>query len=192
MAEKINISASNKLLKLLEEPPEKTVFILCCESEHSLLETISSRCQKINLNSSQSLDVSKLAQRFDSQFVKWLRAAFKAKEDKKAINELLAFSESISKETREEQRAFLSYCSEIFRDSLHYRTKSEDSSKKYTNELDLKKFAPFVNELNINGFYQVLQEAFEDIGRNGNPKIIFTDISIELTRLLHRKTLQVE
>ena len=59
--------------------------------------------------------------------------------DKKAINELFAFSESISKETREEQRAFLSYCSEIFRDSLHYRTKSEDSSKKYTNELDLKK-----------------------------------------------------
>ncbi len=192
MAEKINISASNKLLKLLEEPPEKTVFILCCESEHALLETISSRCQKINLNSSQSLDVGKLAQRFDNQFVKWLRAAFKAKKDKKALNDLLDFSESISKETREEQRAFLSYCSEIFRDSLHYRTKSEDSSKKYTNELDLKKFAPFVNELNINGFYQVLQKAFEDIGRNGNPKIIFTDISIELTRLLHRKTSQVE
>ena len=192
MAEKINISASNKLLKLLEEPPEKTVFILCCESEHAMLETISSRCQKINLNSSQSLDVSKLAQRFDNQFVKWLRAAFKAKKDKRAINELLAFSESISKETREEQRAFLSYCSEIFRDSLHYRTKSEDSSKKYTNELDLKKFASLINELNINGFYQVLQKAYEDIGRNGNPKIIFTDISIELTRLLHRKTSQVE
>ena len=120
------------------------------------------------------------------------KSCFQSQKDKKAINELLAFSESISKETREEQRAFLSYCSEIFRDSLHYRTKSEDSSKKYTNELDLKKFAPFVNELNINGFYQVLQKAFEDIGRNGNPKIIFTDISIELTRLLHRKTSQVE
>ena len=192
MAEKINVSASNKLLKVLEEPPEKTVFILCCESEHALLETISSRCQKINLNSSQNLNVGNLAQRFDNQFVKWLRAAFKANKDKKAINELLAFSESISKETREEQRAFLSYCSEIFRDSLHYRTRSEDTSKKYTNELDLKKFAPFVNELNINGFYQVLQKAFEDIGRNGNPRIIFTDISIELTRLLHRKTSQVE
>ena len=42
MAEKINISAANKLLKLLEEPPEKTVFILCCENEYALLETISS------------------------------------------------------------------------------------------------------------------------------------------------------
>ena len=151
MAEKINISASNKLLKLLEEPPEKTVFMLCCESEHALLETISSRCQKINLNSSQNLDVGKLAQRFDNQFVKWLRAAFKANKDKKAINELLAFSESISKETREEQRAFLSYCSEIL-EIAYTRTRSEDTSKKYTNELDLKKFAPFVNELNINAF----------------------------------------
>ena len=50
------------------------------------------------------------------------------------------FSESISKETREEQRAFLSYCSEIL-EIAYYRTRSEDSSKKYTNELDLKKFA---------------------------------------------------
>ena len=52
--------------------------------------------------------------------------------------------------------------------------------------MKLKKFAPFINELNIDGFYKVLQEAFEDIGRNGNPKIIFTDISIKLTRLLHK------
>lgn len=186
MAEKINISASNKLLKLLEEPPEKTVFILCCENEYALLETISSRCQKINLNSLRELDVSKYTQRFENQFVRWLRAAFKAKKEKRAINELLSFSESISKKTREEQKAFLSYCSEIFRDSLHYRTKSIDNSKKYVDELDLKKFAPFINELNIDGFYKVLQEAFEDIGRNGNPKIIFTDISIKLTRLLHK------
>jgi DNA polymerase-3 subunit delta' len=187
MAERINVSAANKLLKLLEEPPEKTVFILCCESEYALLETISSRCQKITLNSLQNSNVSKSLQRFDNQFVVWLRAAFRAKKDKRAINELLSFSESISKATREEQKAFLLYCSEVFRDSLHYRTKSKDNSGKYVNELELKKFAPFVNELNIDGFYQVLQKAFEDIGRNGNPKIIFTDLSIKLTRLLHKK-----
>ena len=187
MAEKINLSAANKLLKLLEEPPEKTVFILCCESEYALLETLSSRCQKINLNSSHGLEINKHSQRYDNQFLSWLRAAFKAKKDRRAINELLNFSETISKETREEQRAFLSYCSEIFRDSLLYRTKSKDNSSKYINELDLKKFAPFINELNINGFYQVLQKAFEDIGRNGNPKIIFTDVSIKLTALLHKK-----
>ena len=47
MPEKMNNSASNKLLKLLEEPPEKTVFILLCENDGVLLETIKSRCQKI-------------------------------------------------------------------------------------------------------------------------------------------------
>ena len=47
MPEKMNNSASNKLLKLLEEPPEKTVFILLCENDGVLLETIRSRCQKI-------------------------------------------------------------------------------------------------------------------------------------------------
>ncbi len=187
MAEKLNIGAANKLLKLLEEPPSKTVFILCCEAEYALLKTISSRCQKIKLNSLQNLDVNKHSQHLDNQFVSWLRAAFRAKKDKKAINELLSFSESISKETREEQKTFLLYCSEIFRDSLLYRIKSKDNSRKYVNELNLKKFAPFINELNINGFYQVLQKAYEDIIRNGNPKIIFTDISIKLTKLLHKK-----
>lgn len=45
MAEKMNTSASNKLLKLLEEPPEKTVFLLVAEDEQQLITTIKSRCQ---------------------------------------------------------------------------------------------------------------------------------------------------
>lgn len=47
MAEKMNIAASNKLLKLLEEPPNKTLFILIAEDEGQLLQTIRSRCQVI-------------------------------------------------------------------------------------------------------------------------------------------------
>jgi DNA polymerase-3 subunit delta' len=42
MADKLNIAASNKLLKLLEEPPEKTVFILISENEEDLIQTIRS------------------------------------------------------------------------------------------------------------------------------------------------------
>ena len=45
MAEKLNTSAANKLLKLLEEPPEKTVFLLVTEDEEQLINTIVSRCQ---------------------------------------------------------------------------------------------------------------------------------------------------
>jgi DNA polymerase-3 subunit delta' len=50
MADKLNIAASNKLLKLLEEPPEKTVFILISENEEDLIQTIRSRCQILHFN----------------------------------------------------------------------------------------------------------------------------------------------
>lgn len=45
MAEKMNNSAANKLLKLIEEPPKNTVLLLIAESEEQLLKTITSRCQ---------------------------------------------------------------------------------------------------------------------------------------------------
>lgn len=46
-AEKLNPSSSNALLKILEEPPERTYFVLIAENEFKLLSTIRSRCQKI-------------------------------------------------------------------------------------------------------------------------------------------------
>lgn len=45
MADKMNIASSNKLLKLIEEPPNKTLFILIAEDEEQIIQTIKSRCQ---------------------------------------------------------------------------------------------------------------------------------------------------
>jgi DNA polymerase III subunit delta' len=50
MAEKMNIFASSKLLKILEEPPRNTVFILISENPGQIIPTISSRCQLIKIN----------------------------------------------------------------------------------------------------------------------------------------------
>jgi DNA polymerase-3 subunit delta' len=47
-AEKMNTSAANKLLKLLEEPPEKTLFLLVAENEEQIIKTILSRCQVLH------------------------------------------------------------------------------------------------------------------------------------------------
>ncbi|NVK51982.1 MAG: DNA polymerase III subunit delta' [Flavobacteriaceae bacterium] len=58
MAEKMNISAANKLLKLIEEPPEKTVFILCTENEEQLISTIKSRCQTIHFPALSEKDIA--------------------------------------------------------------------------------------------------------------------------------------
>ncbi|MBT69619.1 MAG: DNA polymerase III subunit delta' [Acidimicrobiaceae bacterium] len=58
MAEKMNPSASNKLLKLLEEPPKSTVFLLLSENPAGILETIRSRCQKIEIPPIASNDIA--------------------------------------------------------------------------------------------------------------------------------------
>ena len=49
MAEKMNIAASNKLLKLIEEPPDKTILLLITENEDQIINTILSRCQVVKL-----------------------------------------------------------------------------------------------------------------------------------------------
>ena len=58
MAEKMNIAAANKLLKLIEEPPQKTVFLLITENEEQLINTIKSRCQALHFPALSEQDIS--------------------------------------------------------------------------------------------------------------------------------------
>ena len=57
-----------------------------------------------------------------------------------------------------------------------------------TDAFKLEKFAPFVHENNIVEISNEIQDAIYHIERNGNSKIILTDLSIKLTRLLHKKS----
>lgn len=56
-AEKMNPAAANKLLKILEEPPEKTLFLLVCENEEQLLRTIVSRTQLVKIGKMADVDL---------------------------------------------------------------------------------------------------------------------------------------
>lgn len=49
LPERMNSECANKLLKLIEEPPEKTLFLLVSDEPERLLETIRSRCQRIDM-----------------------------------------------------------------------------------------------------------------------------------------------
>ena len=49
LPERMNLPCANKLLKLIEEPPRQTVFIMVCEEPDKLLETIRSRVQRIDV-----------------------------------------------------------------------------------------------------------------------------------------------
>lgn len=224
MAEKMNVECSNKLLKLLEEPPEKTIFLLLTEDEDQLLTTVTSRCQILRFpllseeviatglmhrqqadstaaqnaarqaagdynKALQFLNNSSDDQHYEAWMISWVRTAFRAKGNKAVINDLLTWSEKIGSKIREEQKNFLDYASNFFRQAmlLNYGASSLVYFKAYDPKFSLEKFAPYIHEGNIMQIVQALEEAHYHIERNGNAKIIFTDLSIQLTRLLHKK-----
>ena len=224
MADKLNIAASNKLLKLLEEPTDKTLFILIAENEEDIIQTIRSRCQVLHFNglpekviadaliSNENTDfniahnIAHQAQGnynkalqllqpdsestfFEKWFVDWVRAAFRAKGNAAAIQDLIQWSEQIAGLGRETQKKFLHFCIDMFRQALllNYQTPSLVYMQPKVEKFKLENFAPFVNGNNINDIFKELSDAMYHIERNGNAKIILTDLSIKLTRLIHKK-----
>ena len=223
MAEKINTSAANKLLKLIEEPPEKTVFILIAEDEEQIIQTIRSRCQILHFPPLAENDIAKALEEkglareealrlaheangnfnkaldlmnndsedliFEKWFVQWVRSAFKAKGNKAAIHELILWSEEVAKTGRETQKKFMQYCLAVMRQAMlvNFNVKDLAFMQIHVDGFSLEKFAPFVHENNILSIVEELEDAMYHIERNGNSKIILTDLSIKLTRLLHKK-----
>jgi len=55
-ADRLNDASANAFLKTLEEPPERTLFLLLTDAPQQLLPTIVSRCQRIDLTAQRELD----------------------------------------------------------------------------------------------------------------------------------------
>jgi DNA polymerase-3 subunit delta' len=214
--EKMNKEAANTFLKLLEEPPKKTYFMLLAENGEELLPTISSRCQLIsvgpilaedlalslpedvmkskqlvaqadgNFNRLQSLIKNLHNEEHEALLIQGVRTAFKAKGNKAVVVELMSWSDKLSVLGREEQKAFLIYAIQFFRDAfllnyglgqlVHYQSK---------NGFDLTKFAPFVHNENIQQLIMLFESSHYHILRNASAKMIFADLGIKLTRLLN-------
>ncbi len=223
MAEKMNNECANQLLKLIEEPPEKTVVLLLTENVEIILDTIKSRCQKlhipslaeeeiyqelVNAYSLKSNEAKKISHQsngdfnkalqitkednkdvlFEDLFVLWVRTAFKAKKNKEAVNGLFHWSEKIAEEGRETQKRFLDFCLEIFRQAMlkNYNAESLIYFQSHDGNFSFDKFSAYIHQNNILDIREALEKAIYHIERNGNAKIIFTDVSIQLTRLIHR------
>ena len=190
MADKLNIAASNKLLKLLEEPTDRTVFILISENEEDIIQTIRSRCQLLHFNglsetviaealvsreNTESREALKIAHQaqgnynkalqllqpdsesvfFEKWFVDWVRAAFRAKGNAAAIQDLIQWSEQIAGLGRETQKKFLHFCIDMFRQALllNYQTASLVYIEPKVEKFKLKNFASLVNGININDIF---------------------------------------
>ena len=126
---------------------------------------------------------------FEQLFIEWVRTAFKAKTDKKSINSLISWSERVAKLGRELEKQFLHYSLDAFRQAmlLNYGAEEMVSLKIHDPSFSFERFSLFVGSANIEGISREIEDAIYHIERNGNGKIILTDLSIKLTRLLHRK-----
>ena len=221
-AEFLNTAASNKLLKLIEEPPSGTVLILITEDENQILNTIRSRCQVLHLPKLAAHDIAQslvatqktteheaqLAARqsngsygralkllgnttedkqFEEWFVAWVRTAFSAKGKPSAIAGLMQWAETIAGTNREVQKRFLLFALEFFRQAMltNYKAHSAVYFQTKTN-FDIEKFAAYIDGHQLLDIANTLETALMHIDRNANSKIVFTDLSIGMTKILHK------
>lgn len=148
--EKMNQTCANKLLKLLEEPPEKTIFLLVSETPEMILPTILSRTQRFNIPKIEESHVAEalqmkygvtagdsttIAHLANGDFVKALETIHLNEESElffnlfvslmrlsyqRKIREMKQWSEQLASIGRERQKNFLEYCQRMIRENFIY------------------------------------------------------------------------
>lgn len=148
LPEKMNIQSANKLLKLLEEPPQKTVFLLVSEQPDALLTTIRSRTQRLELRKLpeavvkqalmercglQEADAARVARLSGGNFLKALESIRLSEENRayfdlfvslmrlsyqRKLREMKLWSEQVAAMGRERQKHFLEYCQRSLRENF--------------------------------------------------------------------------
>ena len=215
MPERMNLTVANKLLKLLEEPPKGTVFILVSENTNNLLPTIISRLQALKVSDFNPEDIvhyfggitlekaKQLKNITDSDLGKMI----KIQQDSEGILDLfeefsawmrLAYKmdvggiskwvDKISTMGRKHQKLFLSYAIKTIRECLILNF--ANSSLLKTNEKEhafISKFSPFIHEENSVVIVEELEKSIKSINRNANAKILFFELSLKMVKFLKVK-----
>ena len=93
----------------------------------------------------------------------------------------------LDKENRETQIRFIEYCTHFFRQALlaNYKAESLVYFTPYDQNFKFSNFAKFINGNNLDKINHSLQEASYHIERNANAKLVFSDLSLQLTRFIH-------
>jgi DNA polymerase III subunit delta' len=150
LPERMNIECANKLLKLIEEPPTQTVFIMVCEEPAKLLETIRSRTQRIDIKRIDTESIgqalvtrrgisddaaTRIARIANGSWLKALEALDADNENNmflemfkslmrlaytRKVKELKHWSEEMQKLGRERQKRFLDYFMRLIRENFMY------------------------------------------------------------------------
>jgi len=211
----------NALLKIIEEPQPNTLFILVAQNQDQILNTILSRTQLMKIpplefdeikkhlvqqhnqtedsaaeiaylsNGSLTEALSMLqldSKGYHTQFVQWLRLCF----GNKGL-EVMDFSEQIAKMGRENQKNFLRYGISFLRECclllsgagslVHLPAAELDTAEKMTKVMIVEEAQAIAAEL---------EKAHYHVERNGNPKILFLDVSLQIIKILSFKTIRQE
>ena len=217
LAEEMNTACANKLLKIIEEPPKDTLFILIVENEDTVLPTILSRTQITNVNqlnddelvgflrnkgnSNEDLlksissraegDVASALEMINAggnsnlnyqRFVELMRVCYK-----KEVLPMMFWAENMSKISREEQKHFIKYALYMVRQSLMKNYTNDQLMRTSADEATfLSKFSRFITGNNVLEFNDLFNASHYNIERNAHSKILFTNITFEVMRYIHK------
>ena len=217
MPELMNIQAANKLLKLIEEPPENTYFIFASNDQLKILPTINSRLQAINVPALKDENISTFLEKtfeiepssaknlakisngnLNRAITIHLDAGISELNSSLFVNWMrLCYSRNIadtidwvnefSKIGREQIKDFIIYSLEMYRQCIMGNYNMGIEGVNESERSFLEKFKPFVNHQNISGINSLMNEAYFHLERNANPKILMLDVSIKLYKLLRNK-----
>ena len=169
LPERMNIECANKLLKLIEEPPQQTVFLMVCQEPDKLLETIRSRVQRIDVKKiddesiRQALmerrglseaNATSIARRANGNWLKALEEIEAGSEKEqffdlfkmlmrlayqRRVNDLKRWSETMAGMGREKQKRFLEYFLQLVRENFMYNFQREELCYMTQDEEDFAK-----------------------------------------------------
>jgi len=208
----------NKLLKLIEEPPPNTLFILVAENEEMILPTILSRCQLIKIPMPEDIEIEQalverananmdtarqIAGICEGNYHEALQLLQHADEDwqsllREWLNATLKggpiaqvkFVEEVSKLGREKQKQFIRYFNHLLEQSIRIKILGADGVMLGDNEKD---FAQRLNKIasvsQQQGIIEELDKAYYYVERNANAKMLFQALTIKLYHIIQNKTL---
>ena len=186
MVEKLFHSAAPKILKILEEPPEKTLFLLITEDPDQIISTIRSRCLMLRIPPDKNIikaDEDSGENQHLQAFVSWMRHCYGMK-----VPELISFASEIAKSGREKQKTFLQYALHIVSlcPAVVYKQAGRMSRDPEEAKF-LERFAPIIHSAGLEGFHDLFNNAIYHVERNAYAPALFLDLSLKIVRLFNPK-----
>jgi DNA polymerase-3 subunit delta' len=208
-------SAANGILKILEEPPPNTFFLLVSNAADKLLPTVLSRTQMVNvplltdeaindyltqknpsLSESRRREIMQLADgnlnlaiklidsdedHFQNRLEEWMRSCFK-----RDYSRLVNFSEEFHESDRLSQRNLFHYALNMMRETLLQYAGATSLGRVKANEANfIQNFAKVMNIDKLEKINTLVSDASYHLERNGSAKMIFLDLSVQISKTLN-------